>query len=90
MTLDAAVAVTPVTPSMNDLATLITSVKVATEANSKQLNDKLDTLISDVSSLKTEISGIKETVAHLETFSNVASERIDVIENSVSRRTQQN
>ena len=74
-------ATTPVTPSMSDLATLITSAKIATEANNKQLNDKLDTLIIDVSYLKTEISGIKETVSELEASANVASGRIDDIEN---------
>ena len=68
--------------SISDIAALIASMKEATESNNKQLNAKLDMIISDVSTLKQEFSGIKESVSELQTFATDASARIEDIESS--------
>lgn len=73
---------TPEAPSMSDIATLITSLKASSEANSKLVNTKLDTVIGDIASLKVEFAGIKHSVSELEAFASVASERLDDIEHS--------
>ena len=69
-------------PSNSDIASLIASMKETTEANNKQLNAKLDMIISDVSTLKQDFCGIKETVSELQTFATDASARIEDIESS--------
>ena len=66
---------TPEAPSMNDIATLITSLKAS-------VNTKLDTVIGDIASLKVEFASIKHSVTELEDFASVTSERLDKIQHS--------
>ena len=75
-------AATPAAPSLSDLATLITSMKASTEANNNQINAKLDTVITDIGSLKEEFRGIKQSVSQLEAFAEDTTSRIEEIENS--------
>ena len=69
-------------PTLSDLAALISSLKASSEASSKQLNEKLDTVIGDITALKSDLTGIKNKVSDLETSVNFTSERLDDMEKS--------